>query len=187
MAQLSFHSDYGANQELIAGLHYSAGLAGSWELSEKLLLEVLLLYRRKGFTVRYGFNTGADPLGIPEKTVVELAYAEVPLGVQFRLMRYKRMILSGATGLFGSYLLQYREITWLDDGRLFNTTPMYVHTLSTFLWGLRGGLSAAYAPNQKLLFFITPAYQYTVNDPKSGTQQIRLQEYTFRTGLRFSL
>jgi hypothetical protein len=187
VARLDLKGSYAVNQQLIPDLGLSLGGAGFWKLSDRLFVEMYLLYSRKGFTVAYLMDAMEEPLGIPERSEIELSYVEVPLGVDFSLIRHKRLRLYGLSGLFGSYLLTKGEKTWLDDGRMFPTTTMHIPALSTFLWGVQGGVNLQYLLKDKLLFFITPVYQYTINSFKKGTQHIRLQEFKVRTGLKFSL
>jgi hypothetical protein len=149
LMNLKLKSAYGANQELSSDLNFSVGWIGRWEVYDWLIAETQLLYRVKGFTVLYLLEKGEEPLGIPKKTEVNLIYAEVPLGAQVRLLQYKRIALNGALGFFCSYLLGQQEKMWLDDGRLFNTTAMYNHSLSTFLWGGRTAFCFTYSQNDK--------------------------------------
>lgn len=187
IARMDQQSVYPSNQQLTAGLAYSLGGAGVWELSDKLFLEMQLLYRKKAFTIHYGLETLGDPIGMPVETEVEIAYAEVPLDLNFSLLRHKLLTVYGVGGLFGSYLVKKQELTQLDDGRRFNTTAMHTQTLSEFLWGVRGGVSLSYSRANKVFIFLTPAYQYTAKPMKEGTQQILLREYMLRSGVRFRL
>lgn len=187
IARMNLQSAYASNQQLASGLSYSLGGAGVWELSNKLIFEIQFLYRRKGFTVHYGLQTLGDPIGIPVETEVEMAYFEVPLELNLSLVRQKPFILYGVGGLFGSYLMEKKEMTLMDDGRLFNTTAMHTQSLAEFLWGMHGGVSLSYSHDNKIFIFISPAYQYTVNPMKGGTQQILLKEYILRSGVRFRL
>ena len=185
--RFQMESAYEVNQELHPESGWSAGGAGFWRLLDRMMAEMQLLYRKKDFTVLYLLSTEGEPIGIPEKTKISLAYVEVPLSMHFSLLRYRQFSLHGASGIFGSLLLKKQETTWLDDGRLFPTANMHIPLLSGFLWGGRGGLDINYSLNSKLFFSVAPSYQFSINPLKKGTQQIRLREFTVRTSVRIRL
>jgi hypothetical protein len=187
VAHPELKSRYNTDQRIAADLGYSAGVAGYWKVSDKLSLEIMFLLRKKNLTLWYGIETVEDPMGLPVKTEALLSYLQVPLSMHFRLCGYKRLSLQGVSSLFGSYLLEGREKTWLDDGRMFPTTAMLISSLSPFIWGLQGGLLFSYALNDKVSFMMTPLYQYTINGLARGVQQLRMQELIFRSSILFSL
>lgn len=181
--QLSVKSNYENNQRLQAGFNYSLGAEGSWRLSEGFSLTMGALVRRKEFILRYMVEIEQEPIGMPEKTTISLSYLEVPVGGSFILLRHNKLSLYGRPEIFGSMLLRHEEITWLDDGRQFNTTAMQDGLLADFLWGGRAVAGLSYALNDRLSVSLSPAYQYTVNKLKDGPQQIRLQTWHIRAGL----
>ncbi|EMR00648.1 secretin and TonB N-terminal domain-containing protein [Cesiribacter andamanensis] len=187
LAQYSLESEYPLNQELHPRLGLSAGLAGYRKLGPSLEGEVLLLYRTRGYTLRYLHNRADVPLGIPVKTEVGLAYLELPLGLQMGLWQHGLLQVQGTLGVSGSYLLDSREWTLLDDGRMFDTGSMQLQSLSPFLWALRGGAKLSYTMSRRVLLFAGPTYQYTGSKLKRGTQQIRLMELSIRSGIQFRL
>jgi hypothetical protein len=187
VAQPDLKSNYSTDQRIEADLGYSAGSAVYWKTSERLMLEMMFIFRNKSLNLWYGIETVDDPMGLPVKTEVLLSYLEVPLSMQFRLYGYKRLTLQGVSSLFGSYLLEERERTWLDDGRMFPTTAMLIPALSSFKWGVQGGFRFHYALNDKVSFMLTPVYQYTINNTLRGVQQLRMQEFILRGGILFRL
>ncbi|WP_224995211.1 STN domain-containing protein [Cesiribacter sp. SM1] len=185
--QLDLQSSYADKQQVDAGLSYSIGSVCWWNIREHLALEWLFLYRQKVFTLRYGLETGVDPLGLPLMTEAVLAYLDIPINIHVRLYQFKQIAVGGIVGLYGSHLLEKGERTWMDDGRMFPATGMLVSTLSRFLWGMQAGIGFHYDLNSRVSFYLSPVYQHNLNKFKKGTQQIRLQEFVFRTGFRFSL
>jgi hypothetical protein len=184
---LHMESAYKVNQALHPEVNFSVGSAGLWEISDRMGVEMQLLYRKKEFTLQYLLSTEGQPLGIPEKTEISLASLEVPLGIRFLMLRHSGFALYGSPGLFGSVLLKKQEKTWLDDGRLFPTANMHIPLVSAFLWGGRGALDFSYALSRKFFLSVAPAYQYSINPLKKGTQQIRQGELMVRAGLLIRL
>lgn len=183
LLHLHMKSAYEVNQALHPELNFSFGGAGLWEISDRMVVEMQLLYREKEFSVQYLLSTEGPPLGIPKKTEISLVALEIPLSLRFLLLRRKEFTLYGSPGLFGSMLLKKEEKTWLDDGRLFPSANMHIPLISGFLWGGRGALDISYELNRDLFLSASPAYQYSINPLKKGTQQIRQGELTVRVGL----
>lgn len=181
--QPDLKSNYENNQHLHTGLNFSIGAGGLWKVSDRFAGTLHILYREKDFSFRYLLEMEQGPLGIPEKTQLSLSYLEIPVGVNFILLRHHKVTLYGAPEFFGSLLLRQEEKTWLDDGRLFNTTAMQGSLLANFLWGGRAVAGLSYALSNRLFVSITPVYQYTANKLKDGPQQIKLREWQIRSGL----
>lgn len=187
LLHLHMKSAYEANQTLHPEVNFSFGGVGAWEISDRVVVEIQLLYREKEFTVQYLLATEGQPLGIPKKTEINLASLEIPLSLRFLLLCRKGFSLYGSPGLFGSVLLKKQEKTWLDDGRLFPSANMHIPLVSGFLWGGRGALDISYELNRDISISVAPAYQYSINPLKKGTQQIRQGELTFQAGLLIRL
>jgi hypothetical protein len=187
LLHLHMKSAYKVNQALHPEVNFSVGGTGLWELSDRMVAEMQFLLRNKEFTVQYLLSTEGEPLGIPEKTEISLASLEVPVALRFLLFRYSRFALYGSPGLFGSVLLKKQEKTWLDDGRLFPSANMHIHLVSAFLWGGRGAFDFNYALSRKFYVSVAPAYQYSINPLKEGTQQIRQGELMVRASLLIRL
>ncbi|WP_017729725.1 outer membrane beta-barrel protein [Nafulsella turpanensis] len=186
--QLSLRSDYATEQRISADWNYSFGCVGYYSLSRRWAAELALLSRLKRLSVLYQLQVTEVPLGLPERTTLRLSYLELPLGLSrevFSFGQQGRVFCSA--GLYGSWLLTKEEKTWLDDGRVFNTTAMYGNTLSPFLWGMRGAFRLGWKLGSRMAFSFSTAYRYCVPKLKEGTQQISIRELSLRTGLVFLL
>ena len=186
--QLSMDSEYAPQQWIKSGWSYSLGWAGSYAVSHPWTMELEVLYRVRRFAVFYLIQAEQTPLGLPERTELNLSYIELPLGVSREVVHIGQALsLHCAAALYGSWLVAKKEETWLDDGRMFNTTALYGHTLSTFVWGLRGAVQIGWKLSGRMVLRFSTVYRYPHSNLKEGMQQIRLQEFSLRTGMAFLL
>lgn len=133
---LSGKADENKNFTYEPGVNYGAGLSAGLKVKERWGIVLQFLYSTKNFDLYYNFQTvdEGDPF-IPEKTVYQQAYMDLPLLLDYQVLEKGDWKLFGEVGFVPGFLLNSEKQTFHKDGSEMETPEFLEMKIRPQLFG----------------------------------------------------
>lgn len=162
----------------------SFGLGGYVILTPRIYISLGLGYSTKDFSLEYNYMVldPDDPFPIPDKTLVELRYLEIPLTIGYDIYSRRQYSLWVATAFFPSFLVDEDENTAYKNQSNQNTDYFLSANRSTFYSGAIGFIfHGSISPSWGL--FLNPSLVYALGSVNEKAIQPNFALYRVNAGV----
>jgi hypothetical protein len=176
------------NQEYTSPTTYGYAFLYSISLNKKIRVGIGTMYSYKEFSYNRNFKIliTDDPVSIPNTTTLTLKYVEVPVEVNYQLVKSNSAAISLVSGFNSAILTSKNETTvYLTQGD--PKTKYFIESSNSFLFGALVGIRFSKKIYKNISLFCEPRYIKYFNAVNSSMMNSGADLFRLNTGLAFQI
>ncbi|MCG8311051.1 MAG: outer membrane beta-barrel protein [Cytophagales bacterium] len=185
---LSGKADENKSFDYKTGVNYSVGLSTDLKIKERWRFIVQVLYSTRNFDLYYNFQTvDEDDPFIPEKTVYQQSYLDIPILLDYRVLEKGRWKLFGEAGFVPDFLLNSEKQTFHKDGSEMETPEFLEMKIRPQLFGAQLDIMAEYEIGKYFSLELSTGWRQYFNGINKENLKTKLGMFQGAAGVRYTL
>ena len=169
------------------GVNYSVGLSAKFKIKSRWTILLQVIYSTKNFDLHYNFQTvDQDDPFVPEKTIYQQAYLDVPLLLSYRVFEKDDWEIRCEAGVVPGFLLNDEIRTYHQDGSEMETPEFITMKIRSQLYGAQLGVAAEHKVSKKLSLTLTSGWRQYFNGINKEDLSTKLGLFRCAAGVQYA-
>lgn len=169
-------------------INYGIGLSAKRKVKERWGILVQALYSTKNFDLYYNFETiDPDDPYVPDKTVYQQAYLDIPLLLNYQVLKKGNWKFFGEGGFIPGFLLNSKMETFHRKGTEMETPEFLAMKIRPQLFGAQLGIATEYRINKYVSLTLATGWRQYFNGINKEDLPTKLGLFQSAAGIRYTL